>query len=284
MATRSENGLPSDVTVRSWGELLAATHSDELVPVKTEQGGHRRSSYVFRGMSDSGWKLQTSLERLGTPPHFIEEASLRSFEKYARVGTVSITSEWDRLAVAQHNGLPTRVLDWTISPLVAAHFATDERMYRSGPNATDGIIWCVDAVKVRNTLLPDRMEDDLRAAQSYVYNVPLLENRYPTLRVFDDLETNFGDLMIFFEPPSVDARIQNQFAVLSAMNGPGKSHDAFLRKHAGQDPALVHRVIIAKEAKAEIRDMLDQNNITERMLFPGLPGLCDWLRRYYGPA
>ena len=44
------------------------------------------------------------------------------------------------------------------------------------------------------------------------------------------------------------------------------------------------RIIVAGAAKPEIRDMLDQNNLTERMLFPGLPGLCDWLRRDDGPA
>ena len=93
-----------------------------------------------------------------------------------------------------------------------------------------------------------------------------------------------GDMLIFFEPPSIDARIQNQFGLLSTMNGPSKSHDAYLRRCAEVHPELVRRIIITKDAKAHIRDMLDQNNITERMLFPGLPGLCDWLARYYGPA
>jgi len=274
----------TDVPVNSWDELVAATHSSALVPLKHDQGGHKRSSFVFRGMASAAWSLMTSLQRLGSPPERVEQAALRSFKKYARLGTVSLGSDWELLAVAQHNGLPTRVLDWTVSPLVAAHFATASQEYRTGPKAADGVIWCVNADKLRDNLLPKRMRDDLYEAQSFVYNVTLLDSRYPRLTTFDAQEQDSGDLLVFFEPPSIDARIQNQFGILSAMNGPAKSHDAYLARCSQADPDLVRRIIIAKDAKADIRDMLDQNNITERMLFPGLPGLCDWLRRYYGPV
>ena len=50
-----------------------------------------------------------------------------------------------------------------------------------------------------------------------------------------------------------------------------------LREH----PALVRRIVIPAEAKWEIRDKLDQANINERVLFPGLDGLSRWLARYY---
>jgi hypothetical protein len=52
----------------------------------------------------------------------------------------------------------------------------------------------------------------------------------------------------------------------------------FLKDH----PTLYRRIIIPRELNWEVRDKLDQDNITERMLFPGVDGLSRWLKRYYG--
>jgi hypothetical protein len=90
--------------------------------------------------------------------------------------------------------------------------------------------------------------------------------------------------MLLWEPPSLDDRIANQSGMLTFMNSSTGSQNAFLADYSKLHPLLVHRLIIAAEAKPEIRAMLDQNNISERTLFPGLPGLCAWLKRYYAKA
>jgi len=270
----------SDIKVSSWEELLSELHSSPVIPTQERQGGHRRSPYVFRGMSDASWPLQTSLERLGSPARWVEKPLMRAFEKYAPSQVVARNSDWENLAVAQHNGLPTRLLDWTVSPLIAAHFATAEAQFKE----VDGVIWCVHVDAVRDDLLPTSMKEGLLEAQAFVYNVHLLAAVFPSLETFDATEENEGDILIFIEPPSIDQRIHNQFGILSAMNGSSKSHDEFLHRCYESRPDLVKRIVVESGAKSEIRDMLDQNNITERMLFPGLPGLCSWLKRYYGPT
>lgn len=270
-----------ETPVKSWTALLDALHSDAVVPKEqTKQGGHYRSPYVFRGMSDSEWPLATSLERLKSPAVLIvEPALLRSFRKYAPRGTFARNSEWEALSVAQHNGLPTRLLDWSVSPLIAAHFATAERQYFT----KDGVVWCVDVIALRDQVLPDDIAKPIQGVAA-VFDVALLEKTFPRLADFDATEATLGEACVFFEPPSLDARIANQTGILSAMNGAAVSHQLYLEEVARIYPNVVHRVVIDKAAKPQIRDMLDQNNIHERMLFPGLPGLCDWLRRYYGPA
>jgi len=68
------------------------------------------------------------------------------------------------------------------------------------------------------------------------------------------------------------------------MNNATLSQNSFLIDYVQKHVTLCHRIIIAAAAKPEIRAMLDQNNISGRTLFPGLPGLCSWLKRYYGKA
>ena len=63
------------------------------------------------------------------------------------------------------------------------------------------------------------------------------------------------------------------------MSSPEARLDLWLAAH----PQLFRRIIIPAELKWEIRDKLDQANVTERVLFPGLDGLSRWLKRYYSP-
>lgn len=270
--------IPS-TTVTRWADLVDVLHSPRMIPKQKKQGRHYRAPFVFRGMSDSTWPVATSLERLKSPPDVVEQPLLRSFRKYAPRGTFGRQSEWEALAVAQHNGLPTRLLDWSVSPLIAAHFATSEREHFS----KHGIIWCVDVIALRDQVLPPDIVRSITGTAA-LFDVALLEQDFPTLAHFDATRWRMGDACVFFEPPSIDARIANQTGILSAMNGASVSHQQYFEQLARTHPNVVHRIVIRKSAKSEIRDKLDQNNIHERMLFPGLPGLCDWLKRYYGPA
>jgi hypothetical protein len=98
-----------------------------------------------------------------------------------------------------------------------------------------------------------------------------------TLTAFDQLSKS--EFVLFWEPPSLDDRIVNQFALFSQLSSPQARLDHWLAKH----PECFHRIIIPAAMKWEIRDKLDQANITERVLFPGLDGLSSWLKRYYTP-
>lgn len=258
-----------DVPVESWRELI-----DALYDIPQTEFGRHRSNFVYRGLADHNWDLKTSLMRLEGSYQAVELPLLRSFRKYAQPGWLPAGSVWLHLAVAQHHGLPTRVLDWTVAPQVAVHFATAERQHYD----KDGVIWCIDVVEAR-TLLPAKLRDILQREYAYLFSVEMLEN-IGTLEEFDGFAVEKGPFVVFFEPPSLDARIVNQGAIMSIMPGPSLTVSGLLRDH----PNLYRRIIIPKDLKWEIRDKLDQDNVTERMLFPGLAGLSSWLKRYYGPG
>jgi hypothetical protein len=232
-----------------------------------------RSPFVFRGQPSTGQSLSSTLVRLANgraDPRRLEMALLRNFRKYGHGDTARNDSIWHWLALGQHHGLPTRLLDWTYSPLVALHFATESRF------PEDGLVWCVNFVEA-NRRLPGRLQKILREEASDTFTVEMLA-RFQTLRRFDALSRE--PFVIFLEPPAVDRRILNQFALFSLMSSPNARFDEWLR----DNPDLYRQVVIPAALKWEVRDKLDQANVNERVLFPGLDGLSRWLARYYTPT
>jgi hypothetical protein len=245
-------------------ELLFADSWDEALR-------RHRSSLAYRGLASAAHELGNALSRLGPRSASLELPMLRTFRKYARRMASLDDSVWSWLALAQHHGLPTRLLDWTFSPYVALHFMTQDATAFD----VDGVVCTLDYVAAKR-LLPEKLARILEEEEANVFTAEMLARAASTLAELDALGDGF---IAFFEPPSLDDRIVNQYALFSLMPGVDKQVQRWLDHHS----ELGRRIVVPAALKWEIRDKLDQANVTERVLYPGLDGLSQWLKRYYTP-
>jgi FRG domain len=261
----------TEIRINSLGDLI-----DALTPAEPDaKTGRRRDVGIYRGMCDPDWPLLTSLDQLGgvNPPHTkadVEEHVLRNFIRYSRPHLTSASvNEWELLVLAQHHGLPTRLLDWSYSPLVAAHFATV-----NGKHDSDRVVWRLDWQMVHRKFgLPELallIEDIQRLFRE--------DEPFTPWKLMRE-ETAARDFACMIEPPSLDSRIEAQSAVFSLCSDKRRSLADFLTDYCLAD-ALTRFIIPAAEV-ARIRDQLDLVGIDERLIFPDLDGVAAKIRRYY---
>ena len=245
-----------------------------------------RSPYLYRGLPNSNYHLVTSLRRnCKEKKNDIELAILRNLIKYAALEDPALkTSIWRQMIVGQHHGLPSRLLDWTYSVLIALHFAT------SGENLDDmsknaAVLWQIDILEM-NKRLPKNYQTTLKNESAFLMTVDMMDSLTRGGNTYDILNRYDSDMgtasMVFLEPPSIDQRIIGQYSYFSII--PSRIEN--LQDDTGIETFLDEtqntvKYIISTDLKWRIRDMLDQMNINERILFPGLDGIISWMKRHY---
>ena len=183
-----------------------------------------------------------------------EQKMMRDFKRrVVPLLDVQPKSSWDWLAIAQHHGMATRLLDWTLNPLAALWFAVRKAPVKKGGKFQAGVVW----------ILIPRQSDYVVAST----------NKSPF---------NLNQTKIF-RPKHIAPRLVNQagwFTVHKYMRTP----DRFvpLENNKAYSSKLT-KLCIPPGSFEQMRFDLDRFNVNSASLFPDVDGLCahiQWLNSY----
>ena len=243
-----------DREIRSVGELIHLLKGDHVGP----------EPVWFRGQANAAWPLLPSLSRGGGV-----DVELSLFKRFKQNALPFVQhrpdSEWEWLFVMQHHGLPTRLLDWTESPLVALYFIVTD----SNPTNVDepGSLWA---------LLPQQLNKASNLEPGHQSDIPGFGDD-EHLNAY--LPTQVAKKGVGLGPLAAIAlrnnpRIQVQQGVftvchknISPLEGDG--HVQYLWRYR-----------VPADAKADLKRELDLLNINKLSLFPELANVSEHARSF----
>jgi hypothetical protein len=208
----------------------------------------------FRGHSDESWTLEPSYDRLKTPP--IETDLVNKFRQNANylISAQVPSSDFQWLFLMQHYGVPTRLLDWTESPLVALYFSLETENKKTLKK--DGALWL---------LYPGKLNENTNKDQEGY--IPAFEDKehmetYSTEKYVKGLDQ--GVLPKAAIATRNNPRIQAQLGVFTI------SHHKKTPIEDIGDKKHVIKYIIPKECKKDLAEEISLIGIDKFQIFPEL--------------
>ncbi len=139
----------NEIACRDWN------HFEELLAAFFRRAPRDRDMYMFRGHADARWRLQSTLDRLlpvlrESDSEAVERELVEQFVKSALPSLAEIYDMDDtaKRVIARHHGLPSSLIDFTMSPFVAAFFACHDTIHDS-PSAPERIaIWALNRASI----------------------------------------------------------------------------------------------------------------------------------------
>ncbi len=248
--------------------------------------------WVFRGQSHP-WPLKPSLDRIADPVAVrrfstIQNPLVREFMSRAYQYMKDPPSEDDELeclALMQHHGAPTRLLDWSISPFVAAFFAVEQRPH--GDPIEAPVIWAVNRRELvediqREVRFGDQsvVPDQIAKAEEFLRTVPPPSDPYRPLEItFLRRRAPFQrPLVVPAQPSRMNERLSVQQGVFLRVNPPNWPFEDALRyvlaKGVQGRGRALHKLRIDPGGRMTLLKELHRMNIGAESLFPGLDGFA----------
>jgi hypothetical protein len=173
----------------------------------------------------------------------------------------------------RHYGLPTRLLDWSRSPLVAAHFALQERPFRTP------VIWALNSFALNShfgtiapllTLRDGTPDEGLRAQLSEI-----LSSMERQVDVSDAVASEKAGSVLAVLPPEIDNRVLVQRSCFTIHGLPAPLQDLRLSRQ------FLVKIVIASGATGRIARSLETLGYERSVLFPDLANLASQLCKDY---
>ena len=245
-------------------EEISVTNWEEFVALSSSLDG-----WAFRGQRDARWELLSSLSRYLNA--FIqdqaswrlrEERAIRIFRRKAHnyLSDPSVlVNDLRCLALMQHHGAPTRLLDFTKSPFVAAFFALEGAVSDAAVYALNTpLLW--HAAPASEPALNREHIDPRREGNFEEY---FLANRHAVVWTG--------------EPTEMDQRLVAQSGTVVVPGVLDKSLDAILDGYRGPAP-VIKKIVLPHHVREAAMKSLYRMNITSATLFPDLDGLARSIR------